>query len=479
MQRVCTALLALLLTAALVLPMSAAPAFAEEADTPVALSIGSRDFSLGEANFYYANEYYYYLNQFGSYAMMFGLDTSTGLEGLDEQYCMMLPDGSWKDYFLNYAQDYMRETAALVAYADENGISLDEKDLAGVEESLASVDAYAAAYGYSDTDAMFEHDYGKGVNREVYRQVLLDTTLAGKVYNMVEEDLAFSPEELETYYRSLDGEKDKFSCMRFQIPAALDEGETVASAAALADARADAEAVEAVYAADSETEPTARFSAALDACFPGVEPAISLRIDGSGLEPEERAWLMEPDREPGDLTILDGDTGCTLLVFLDYSDNHYPTVSVRHILVMAEPDTNGIYTDEAKAAARALAEEILAEYEAGEQTEEAFAALAAQYSEDSGSNQNGGLYMDIYKGQMVPDFDAFCFEGHEPGDTGIVYGENDSYAGYHVMYFVGEGELRSSMIAANDLRSSYMQNWLEELTAPYEIVPGPAFGEIG
>ena len=63
---------------------------------------------------------------------------------------------------------------------------------------------------------------------------------------------------------------------------------------------------------------------------------------------------------------------------------------------------------------------------------------------------------------MVDEFDAFCFAGHKPGDTGIVYGESGSYAGYHVMYFVGEGGLYSSVLAENDLRSSDVSAWLTE-----------------
>ena len=63
---------------------------------------------------------------------------------------------------------------------------------------------------------------------------------------------------------------------------------------------------------------------------------------------------------------------------------------------------------------------------------------------------------------MVEEFDAFCFDGHKPGDTGIVYGESGSYAGYHVMYYVGEGDLYSNVIAENDLRSADVEAWMEK-----------------
>ena len=166
-------------------------------------------------------------------------------------------------------------------------------------------------------------------------------------------------------------------------------------------------------------------------------------------------------------------------MYIDRSDNHYPTASVRHILIKAEAGEDGTYSEEAKAAAKARAEEILAEYEAGEKTEESFAALAVAYSEDGGSNTNGGLYEDIYKGQMVEEFDRFCFEGHNPGDTAIVYGESGSYAGYHVVYYVGEGELYSNYIAKTDLQNEALSEWSEELFGNYEVKEGSGIRFVG
>lgn len=68
---------------------------------------------------------------------------------------------------------------------------------------------------------------------------------------------------------------------------------------------------------------------------------------------------------------------------------------------------------------------------------------------------------------MVEEFDAFCFGGHKSGDTAIVYGESGSYAGYHIMYYVGEGELCSEYIAKTDLVNNAMDEWMQELTGKY------------
>ena len=99
-----------------------------------------------------------------------------------------------------------------------------------------------------------------------------------------------------------------------------------------------------------------------------------------------------------------------------------PMVSIRHILIQpeGEQDENGDYSDEAWAAAEQKANEILQEWEAGEQTEERFGELAQTYSSD-GSASSGGLYENVYPGQMVTEFNDRCFEdGRGVGDYGLV-----------------------------------------------------------
>ena len=80
---------------------------------------------------------------------------------------------------------------------------------------------------------------------------------------------------------------------------------------------------------------------------------------------------------------------------------------------------------------------------------------------------------------MVEEFDKFLFEGHKNGDTGIVYGESSGYAGYHVMYYVGEGVQYSDLIAENTLRSNDMQAWMEEAVGGYTPVEGSALRRVG
>ena len=258
--------------------------------------------------------------------------------------------------------------------------------------------------------------------------------------------------------------------LRLEREALAVERERLAAARQHAEAEASAEAVKTAYEAGKDTDFAARLSAAAEA---NGLTATEQTMSGSSLY-FAKEWLEDGTRRAGDVTVEESGDHVYVVVFLSRDDNHYKTASVRHILVKAAAAEDGTYSDEAKAKAKARAEEILAEYQAGDKTEESFAALAEKYSEDPGSNTNGGLYENIAKGQMVAEFNDFCFAPHSKGDTAIVYGESGSYAGYHVMYYVGEGELYSNTLAEQSLRSADAETWLSELTGSYTT--GEGFG---
>lgn len=114
-----------------------------------------------------------------------------------------------------------------------------------------------------------------------------------------------------------------------------------------------------------------------------------------------------------------------------------PNVNVRHILIQPETDDEGNISDEAWDTAKSEAEPNLGEWNAGDATEDSFGELANTYSVDSGSNTNGGLYEDVYPGQMVTEFNDWCFSAdRKTGDTDIV---KTDY-GYHILYYVNATE---------------------------------------
>ena len=142
-------------------------------------------------------------------------------------------------------------------------------------------------------------------------------------------------------------------------------------------------------------------------------------------------------------------------------------VNVRHILIVPEEkNDDGTYTDAAWTAAEQKAQSLLDEWKAGEHTEDSFAFLAAENSADTGSASNGGLYEEVYPGQMVDAFDAWCFDAaRQPGDTGIVKTEY----GYHVMYFSSVCEHPYWYVRAeSDYLNKLSADVSEEVSAKFE-----------
>jgi len=149
-------------------------------------------------------------------------------------------------------------------------------------------------------------------------------------------------------------------------------------------------------------------------------------------------------------------------------------VDVRHILICPEGGTTGedgskTYSEDEWAAAETKAQKVLDLYLAGDQTEEFFGQLAELHTEDPGSAETGGLYENVKTGDMVPEFDAWCFDdSRKHGDTGIV---KTTY-GYHVMFYSGEealwiyetreavrsekiSEFVTAAVEANELKADY------------------------
>ncbi len=106
-------------------------------------------------------------------------------------------------------------------------------------------------------------------------------------------------------------------------------------------------------------------------------------------------------------------------------------VNVRHILIQPS-DTSD---DSAWESAEGQANTLLQQWKDGEATEDSFAELATTWTSDLGSKETGGLYENVYPGQMVAEFNDWCFdEARQVGDTAVV---KTDY-GYHIMYFSGK-----------------------------------------
>ena len=107
------------------------------------------------------------------------------------------------------------------------------------------------------------------------------------------------------------------------------------------------------------------------------------------------------------------------------------TAKVRHILIgLNKQDQSGQSTPlRDTTTAKKLADSIQLAIRSGSN----FEALCAQFTDDGGSKDKGGVYENVYVGQMVPEFNKFIFD-NKPGDKGVVKTD----FGYHYIEILSQ-----------------------------------------
>lgn len=377
---------------------------------------------------------------------------------------------TYHEYFADYALNSLREEAVLLKAAKAAGCTLSEEAKTSIDEQLASIDAtreqYLTTYGADmNRTAYLQMVYGKTMTQKSYLKCLENALLAAEFYDTHFEDMAvYTAEELDAYYQAnvKSYETISYYWRQFSATVDTDEGETVDEEAVKAAAKADADAALAKVQANPEL----------------VKDNEDYTLSTGVLTSPDAFyydWLTDDARQVGDSTVLDTDSGYYVMVFNGRYRDETPTVNVRHILVAAanedDPATADVDesteapSDEAFAAAEKKAQDLLAQWKAGEATEDSFAALVADNSADVGSNSVGGLYENVFEGRMISTFNDWIFdEARQAGDTGIVKNTESSTQGWHIIYFVGHDE----PVWVTNVRQAM---WAEEVEKTVKVIP--------
>lgn len=470
----------------------------------VAVTVGDHEVSSVELNYFFIDTVNDYINQFGEYASYL-LDTTTPLnkQVIDKESGETLADS-----LLKAAESTLKRTYALYDLAMEKGFKLDEEDEKAIDTLVTNMEFYAMYYGYGDVKSYLQGIYGNGSEVESYKEYQRINLIADRYYAEYAETLDYNDEQIREYEAGKDGEgenaKDRFhnfssvtysyyyvACNKW-APEKDDKGNKIEyTADQLKEAREKAKAAAEALAAgkfedlaafdkaigemeinkDEKTKPTAsRFEDQL-------VPQVSHK--------DVREWLISKDLKEGDLTVIENSTGegdkkevkgYYVVRFGSLDENRFNLKDVRHILIKFEGgkynSTTGqtTFTDAEKKAALEKAEKIYNEWVKSGASEEDFKDLVEEHSGDTASVEDGGLYENVFPGQMVEKFEDFCYdENRKPGDHGIV----ESTSGYHIMLFVGDSDVtyRDFMIKA-ELRADELEEWLDDLVEKldYELV---------
>lgn len=430
-----------------------------------ALTIGDTNYSVARMNYEYQKAYMNFNQTYGQY---FGslIDTSKSLK---DQTCPIDANGgSWDDYFKQSAESNLTQLSAVYAKAVAEGYTLTEDEAAEIDTAVESYRTYGKSLGYATLNKFLSAYFGSGNSEKTIRANMAEELIASRYADDVYASFTYTDDELDAYYAENADSYDRVNVLYTLISAAANEDEGIDADTAKAAAEDKAKVILA-GAGSSEEDFRAAVLKETEAEATETSYTVSTflsRFEGS---------VERDDIAEGKVFSHSTDSGVYVVYVLGTESNDYPTVNVRHILIKAvDADGDGTYSDAEKQTAYDAVKAIEDEWLAGGGTEESFAALANEKSEDTGSNTNGGLYEQIYKGQMVTEFNDFCFGERSVGDYAIVYGENSAYAGYHLVYFSGENALYTRVVAENAMRQADGDAAINDLTV--DLTPVHASG---
>ena len=416
------------------------------------------DIKVNTYNYYFAM-YYNNLQSTVSQYKQYGIDLDQANLNVDFDKKLSeqtrTEDGkttTWLEYVQKQVEDnikhtYMHYYQAVKANKGKEPEITDaqKKEL---KDALKDYKESAHKYGYT-VSGYIEAAMGHGVTKEVFEREATISYIAENYESDHEKELSnktYTKEDLNKYKKE---NKSKLQSVDIKMFECDSEDDAKAFKKALKADGSNFAALASKYSSDKfdkkaykDAEETT-YTDMNRTTMEKLSVAIATADDDDKDKYPGLDWLYSSDRKAGDVR---QDSTTVVYVVKPVYMSDAKTVNVRHILIAPESSKSSDdssssnsakeCTDKEWAAAKEKAESILAEYNKGKKTSKAFASLAKANSSDSNAS-DGGLYENVTTNQMVPTFNAWCFDSsRKTGDVGIVKTEY----GYHVMYFEGKND---------------------------------------
>ena len=453
--------------------------------TVPAVEVKGEKYTAAEVQYYYNTIMSNTMNNYVTQTGMLPFDYNKSLK--DQMYDEE-KGTSWHDYFLDEAVKALTTDTALADKAEAANHKLSESSQKDVDAVLKDIDSNWVINGFSSRDAYIRANYGPYMTYKAFVELLnqraLASDYAGEALKGIQTK-GFTDADYDAYYAENANLLDTFTLSQITFQASVPAPEkdkdgkavqrTEAEQKELMDkakeqAKADAEAFQTRLAAGEDIKAlTTEFGAKL------YNSIVSETVTGGNMNTSYSEWATDSSRINGDVTLVEYDGGTIYNYYvvrfegraLDKSN----TANVRHILVAAETSEGATTpTQEQYDAAKVKAEELLETWKSGPATEESFAALAAEKSADQGSASNGGLIAGIGKNSgFIPEFENWALDpARAPGQTGLVQNTGSSVKGWHIMYYVGQGEPVWKQIALHSMTDRDYGTWEDAQVEGYE-----------
>lgn len=459
----------------------------------IALTVGEHTLTAADLSYFYTNavssEYMELYNQYGEntrmYAMLLkGLDTTAPLD--EQKYD---EDSTFADYYTDIAVNSAVTAYTFYDLAVAEGHTLTEDEQTSLKNNINIIGMYAELSGLKDATQYLQRMYGKWADEEGYEEYQNVIALSQSYQKKHLNSLTYNKEDMEAYseahyndFSLFDYNIFLFKYEEFLECTATNDENHVHSKEEIAKALSAAQTT-AQFIVDTKVNDVESLDKAIGN-VPAYQGKKSSSFDAQAYAsiPEAFAdWVSDSNRKVGDIDILprevtktaeDGTEttetdGYYVILFKGREDNNMNLVNVRHILAEFEGGTTDpttgakTYSEAEKAAALAEIEAIKKDWEDGEATVESFAALATEKTDDLASAEAGGLYAQVYPGQMVQAFNDWCFdEARKAGDYEIV----ETEFGYHLIYFVGEDDLTfRNYLASQTMTTEDFNAWFTDI----------------
>lgn len=427
-----------------------------------AVTIGDHDITVTEYNYYYYTMAQEFITQYSDYASLLGFDQTKDYHSQSAQ--AVGGSGSYADLFHSQALSQLQITTVLNDLAKEENITLTAEDNTVVETYMDGLKKVL-----KNNNSTYSKMFGKGATESSIREALEKNTLAQRYGTYKRSTFTYTDADIQKYYDENSDNYDVVDYFSFDFPSqAENDADEATKEAAMKEAKRLADAMLAKVTDAKSFAKLAKENAseANKEKYDDENGALTSGCKKEAVPFDElKTWAFDSSRKAMDKTVIDNGSGYTVaLMVTPRHREDYKTVNVRHILVQNETTNGAAATDEQKAAAKKKAEDLLAAFNSGEKTEEAFAALAKENSQDTGSASNGGLYENVVKGQMVETFNDWCFDSvRKTGDVGIV----ETEFGYHIMYFSGFGDAVWKVQTKSDMVDKAYQDFYDAKSADY------------
>lgn len=419
-----------------------------------AVTVGDTKVTAAHFNYFYVSQYQqmsYYAQQYSQYGYDMGYDTSVAPDEQDSTE--KDEDGNaitWAESFENSAVSNVQYILAYYNEAIKAGYELTDDEKTEINETIESYRSSAAENNYS-LNAYLRQTFGAGFTEKIFKNQLEMEKIAQRFNEDKAAELkeAVKDEDIKAEYaenrKDYDYADVRYFAFNFSTLTA-EEGETDDELAARQEKANSELTAKAKSIYDSLTD-VKSFSSAItayknegsetpsDTDFTTLSENTTYSSLTAATSEETADWAFDVARKAGDKSMITGEKAI-YIIYVIAPIHEMNSVSVRHCLVEFDAEDSSNVTDEEKSEAKVQAEALYQDWLAGEKTEESFSEMAKESSEDTGSQEDGGLYANIrISDSYVQAFKDWSFDpARKAGDTEII----ETEYGYHIMYFVSD-----------------------------------------